>query len=253
MKLSVKPQLLKLFVLCAGLLGLVLRLVLYAVGIDEKGLLIADHWAGIAVCVLTAAVALILLLLTASLHGPADCREAHPCSVIAGLGCLAFALAILLTCLSEISSPPDSAGTLIRWVLGFLSVVSLACICVCRLTGSKSFFLFHGILCVWLALRMVTQYQNWSADPQMQDYVFYLLAHVALTLTAYHQTAFDAGTGSHRSLWCISLLTVYLCVVSLRDGMDTFLLLGSAFWAFTNLTSLKIRPRRCKPRYLQEG
>lgn len=247
MKLSVKPHLLKLFALSAGLLGLMLRMVLYATGTDEKGLLIANHWAGITVYGLTAVVVLGLLLLTRSIQGSADYRDAHPRSILAGSGSLVLALAVLMSCLSEISSPPDSIGTFIRWVLGFLTVVSLACICLCRVTGSKPIFLFHGILCVWLALRMVMQYQNWSADPQMQDYVFYLLAHVALMLTAYHQAAFDAGMGSHRSLWYLSLVAVFLCLLSLRDSLDTLLLLAAAFWALTNLTSLDTRPRRQRP------
>ena len=247
MKLSVKPQLLKLLVLSAGLLGLMLRIVLFASGTDPKGLLVAGHWAGIAVCGLTAAVVLSLLLLTGGLRGSGDYRNAHPQSVLAGLGCLTLAAAILLSCLSEIASPPDSAATFVRWILGFLSVISMTCLCVCRMTGTRPFFLFHGILCVWIALRMVMQYQNWSADPQMQDYVFYLLAHVALMLTAYHQAAFDVGTGSHRALWCLTLVAVFLCLLSLRDSLDRLLLLAAAFWAYTNLTSLKIRRRAPQP------
>lgn len=254
MKLSTKPYLLKLFVLSASLLGLMLRLVLYATGIDGKGLLIAGHWAGTGVTVLTGAVILGLLVLTRAIAGPARYSHAHPQSVPAGLGCLALAAAVLLSCLGEIASPPDSVGTLVRWVLGFLAVISLACLCVCRIAGAKPLFLFHVIVCVYFAVRMVTQYQQWSSDPQVQDYAFYLLALLALTLTAYQHAAFDVNMGKHRAVWFTGLVAVYLCLTAVRGAGDTWLLLAAAFWSFTNLTCLKARPRRHRPaRAPQEG
>ena len=94
---------------------------------------------------------------------------------------------------------------------------------------------------------MVSRYQMWSSDPQLQDYCFYLTAYVALMLTAYHHAAFDAGMGSHKLLWFFSLAAMYLCCLSLKGNADTVLLLGCGVWAFTNLTHLTVRPRRQRP------
>lgn len=253
MKRSIKPNLLKLLTLSAGLLGLVLRLVLYSTGIDHKGLLVSGHWAGIAVSILTGGVILSLIILTRSITGPAQYPSAYPRSVPAGLGCLALALAVLLSCLKDIASPPDSVGTLIRWVLGFLTVVALAVLCICRIAGAKPIFLLHGLVCVYFAVRMVTQYQQWSSDPQIQDYAFYQLALVALMLTAYQHAAFDADMGRHKAVWLMGLAAVYLCLTAVRGTGDTWFLLASALWAFTNLTNLKARPRRQNPQNLQEA
>lgn len=252
MKVSMKPNLLKLLTLSAGLLGLMLRLVLYATGIDNKGLLASGHWAGTTVWILTAGVILGLLVLTRSITGPSQYPIAYPRSIPAGLGCLVLAVAVLLSCLGEIASPPDSMGTLIRWVLGFLTVVALAGLCVCRIAGAKPVFLLHGLVCVYFAVRMVTQYQQWSSDPQIQDYAFNLLALVALMLTAYQHAAFDADMGSHKAAWLMGLAAVYLCLTAVRGAGDTWFLPASALWAFTNLTNLKGRPRRQNPQNLQE-
>lgn len=247
MKLSIKPQLLKLSVLCAGLLGLMLRIVLYATGPDEKGLLTAGHWAGVSVWVLTGGIILGLFLLTWSIRGPETYPGAHPRSIPAGAGCLILALAVLLSTLAEISAPSGSTGMLLTCVLGFLAVISLSILGVCRIIGAKPIFLFHGVLCLYFAVRMVALYQTRSADPQLQDYVFCLSSFVVLMLTAYQQAAFDADMGNHRDLWLTSLISVFLCMVALKGSGNIPMLAAAAIWAFTNLTNLKRRLRRQNP------
>lgn len=245
MKLSVKPQLLKILTLSAGALGLALRNVLYATGIDEKGLLITGHWASVSLWVLTLGVILCLFLLTRPLRGPETYRDCHPASGFRALGALLGSAGLLLTTLKDISAA--DGAQLLTVVLGFAAAAALAVIGICRLTGRQPLFLLHGVVCICFALRMVGQYQHWSSDPQMQNYVFYLSSYVALMLSCYHQAAFDAGMGSHRDLWATSLISVYLCCLSLTGTTDTLLLAASAIWAFTNLTSLSARPRRQRP------
>lgn len=247
MKFSVKPDDLKYLTLGAGGLGLALRAVLYATGTDDKGLLVTGHWAGIAMWILTVLVAAALYFSTKSIQGPSGYRDAYPVSYPAGLGALGLSLGILVTTVSDLSDPP-SAVELIVWILGALSVVALAAICLCRLSGAKPIFLLHGVVCIYFAMRMVSRYRLWSSNPQIADYAFYLGAYVALMLTAYHHAAFDEGMGKHRSLWLLSLAAVYLCCLSLKGNQDTVLLLTAGVWAFTNLTSLTVRPKRQRPR-----
>lgn len=251
MKISVKPENLKYLTLGAGGLGLVLRTALYATGFDEKGLLVAGHWAGIALWLLTALLAAGLLFLTRSLQGPRQYQDAHPLSVPAGLGSLGLAAVILITTVSEFSEFSSNISR-IAWLLGLCSSIAMGFVAFCRLSGVRPNFACHGVLCIYLALRMVTRYQHWSSDPQLQDYVFYLSAYVALMLTAYHQAAFDADMGKHSSLWLLSLAAVYLCCLSLKDAPDTLLLLAAGIWAFTNLTALTVKPRRQRPALILE-
>lgn len=236
MKLTVKPELLKLFTLAAGGLGLALRTVLYTTAMDEKGLLVPGHWAEAALWVLTALVVAGMFLLTRSIPGPKQGQFARPASFPAALGAIAAASAMILSAFGG-SSP----------VLSLAAAAALLIIAFCRMTGKKSHFLCHAVLCAFFAMRMVGQYQQWNSDPQIADYVFYLSAYVTLMVSAYQQAAFDTEMGSHRNLWCLSLIAVYLCIVSLKDGVDTLLLLGAAIWALTNLTSLNVPVRRQRP------
>lgn len=246
MKLTVKPDSLKYVILGAGGLGLALRTLLYATGIDGRGLLEAGHWAQIALGLLTLAVVAAAVLLTRSIDGPTDHDTAYPVSFAAAMGAFAATVGIALTCIREFAEF-SSTVYLLTWVLGLCSAVALGIVGVCRLTGAKPSPLLHGLVCVYFALRMISRYQLWSSDPQLLDYCFYLSAYVTLMLTAYHHAAFDADMGSHKALWLYSLASVYLGCTALKGSMDTALLLGCSAWAFTNLTCLTRRPRRQRP------
>lgn len=250
MKKPINPENLKYLTLGAGGIGLVLRMVLYHTGMDEKGLLISGHWAGVALWVLTGLLAAVLFFMARPIQGPQRYQDAHPASVPAGLGSALLAVVLLMTTVSEFAEFTSNVS-LIVWVLGLCSAVSMGFVAFCRLSGRKPIFLCHGVLCIYFALRMVAQYQFWNSDPQLQDYVFYLSAYVALMLTAYHQAAFDADMGRHSSLWLLSLAAVYLCCLSLKGNRDTLLLLAAGIWAFADLTVLTVKPRR-RGRYLKE-
>lgn len=246
MKLTIKAEQLKFLILGAGGLGFVLRIALYAIGIDGRGLLESGHWAHIAVWVLTAAIAVVLLICCRSLTGPEELSNAYPPSATAALGAFAAMAGIGITTLREFSEF-SSRIHLAVWVLGLCATIAMAFIGLCRFRGKKTYFLLHVVVCVYFALRMVSRYRLWSSDPQLQDYCFYLTAYVALMLTAYHHAAFNAGMGSHKLLWFFSLAAVYLCCLSLKGNTDTVLLLGCGVWAFANLTHLTVQPRRQRP------
>lgn len=234
MKLTVKPELIKLLPLAAGALGLMLRVVLFATGTDEKGLLVSGHWAGKSLWLLTAAMIASLFVLTRTIQGPRRYRESHPASFAACAGAAAAAIAIVRTAAAEFRTQP-----FLFTILGLAAAVCLLAIAFCRLQPRKPHFLLHAVVCVFFAIRMVNQYRNWNSDPQVLDYAFYLGAYIVLMLTAYQHAAFDAGIGSHQAVWFTGLLAAYLCLVSLPSSVDTWLLLGCGIWSFTNLTSLR--------------
>lgn len=244
--MKLKTENLKFLILGAGGLGLALRVALYSTGIDEKGLLISGHPAQIALWILTFLAGIALVFLTLSIQGPDRYGDAFPASLPAALGCFAAAAAFLITALSEFSPRATSLDAIVL-VLGIASAVSLVYLGYCRLRRVRPLFLFHAIVCLCLALRMVCQYRLWSSDPQLQDYGFYLTAYVALMLTAYHLAAFDAGMGSFRTLWFLGLASVYLCCLSLAGPRENLLLLACGFWVFTNLPQQKSRSRRVRP------
>lgn len=233
MKLAVKPKLTKTLVAAAGILGLVLRTVLYAVGVDRKGLLITGHWSGIGIWLLTAAVALILLLLCRQLTGSQEYSIAFPASPFSAAGAALAGIALVLCPVAQIPSPVFAT---IEPVLRYGAAASLFFISYCRFRGKAPLFLLHCSVCLYLALRLICQYRVWSADPQIQNYAFYLGAHVALMITAYQFAAFDAGFGSHGKLWGAGLGSIYLSTVSAAGSDDPFFLICCVLWIFTNLS-----------------
>ena len=248
MKLSVKPALAKLIPLSAGSLGLFLRTILYATGIDAKGLLISGHWAAVSLWILSGITVAALLLLTRSIQGPEEYSAAYPASALSGIGAFAAASAVAYTVMSELAVTAPMA-----LVLGSAAALSLAYVGICRVMGRRPFFLCHALVCVFFAMRMVLQYRNWNSDPQVMNFVFYLGSFVALMLHAYQQSALDADMGNHRALWCTGLITVYLCCVSLLDSADPWLIPGAAVWVLTNLPRLNGRSRRQRPALNLDG
>lgn len=246
MKTILKPQKLKILILGMGAAGFLLRVLLYTTGIDEKGLLVTNHWSAVALWILTAAAAAALILLTRPIQGPQRYADAYPVSTPGGFGCFAAGAAFLISSIGSISECFTKLDTAVT-VLGFVSAAAMVAVGLCRMLGAKPFFLFHGVVCVYLALRMVGQYQHWSSDPELLDYCFYMGSNVALMLSCYHLAAFDAGMGNHRSLWLSGLCAVYLCCLALIGGREPLFTALCGGWIFTNLTNLTVRPRRRRP------
>ena len=246
MKINLKPKYLKFLILATGFIGLVLRIALYKTGFDGRGLLEQNHPAAIALWILTIGTGLVLLLSGLSIRGGKEYADAFPVSFAAFAGCFAAAAGIGLTQLQsfgDFRSPLD----IFIWVLGLAAAASLAGVGICRLIRVKPYCLLHGVVCVYFALRMITQYRLWSSAPCLMDYFFYLAAHLALMLTAYQLAAFDTDMGSHRALWLSALGGLYLCCVAVYGCSDIPLIIGCGIWCFTSLTNLTEQKRRPRP------
>ena len=238
MTLAVKPKQMKLLLGAAGILGLALRAVLYAAGVDRKGLLIPGFWADTGLWILTAVLAVLLLVWCPRVTGTKKYERALPGSPVSA-ACAALAGIALV--LSPVAETPSATFAIIELALRITAGVSLLLIGYCRYRGRAPLFLLHSAVCLYLALRLVCQYRVWSADPQIQNYAFYMGAHVALMITAYQFAAFDAGFGNHRNLWAAGLSAIYLCIVSIAGSGDPLFLIGCAIWVWTNLSHGKLR------------
>lgn len=248
---TLKSNQLKLILPACGGLALALRVLLYATGVDEKGLFAPAHPAWIGILLLTAAAAALIGLNLRTLRGPADYPASFPRSPLGAAGCTLAAVSAVLAAFSHFRSGPvlfagpSLTPTLIFYLNGavmVLAAVSFAAAAFCRLGGKQTHFPLHCLICVYFAVRLLAMYQEWSFDPQLQNYCFQLLACIALTMTAYQLALFDLDKGSHRKLWAWGLSAVYLCCVCLGTA-DDLLFLAGGVWAFTNLSTLR-RPRR---------
>lgn len=217
-----------------GLLGLGLLALLYATGVDEKGLLVSGHpllW--VLGLMTVAATALIFLYCRAS-QGSDRFADNFPASLPGAIGSFAAAAGGLVVVLTELGQDTTIPGILCT-VMGFLAVVAFLVTGICRFKGQRPLSLYHGGISLYFALRLVCRYRAWSANPQLTDNLFCILASVCLMLTAYHRAAFDAGVGKRRSFLFFSLLAVLLSVMALPGEDSGWLYLYGSIWAITGI------------------
>lgn len=243
MKNIFKPTKLPLLILCAGGIGLLLRLWLLGTGVDDKGLLVSGHPAEILLWLLTAAVAAMLAYLTKDLVEAGKYRFNFPASDIGGIGTFLAAGGIGITALTELIGKSGTFPVLLG-LMGLLMVPVLVFLGYCRRKGIRPAPIFHTLISLYLMVRLIGFYRHWSSDPQLQDYCFRLLATVCLMLAVYQRAAFDAGIGKRRPCAFFSLAAVYFCCLSLTDWGEIPFFLGTGAWMITNLCSLIPMPGR---------
>ena len=246
-----KSNILKLATLLCAAAACALRFTYYAFGTDGRGLLIPNHWSVFGLWGICIAFAAVLLVLGSSITAR-KVDAPQPASPLGAAGSALLGAALLIAGLSSFGDFLMTADLLI-WALGLCAGFSMLIIAFCRFTGRKPYFLLHAFLCLYITLRTVAMYRQWSSDPQLQDYGFYLTAHAALMLTAYHHAAFDAGMGNHRALWLFSLSTAFLSGAALPRCQEPLLMAAVILWTFTNLTVLPVRKRRTRPQVQREA
>lgn len=246
MKIDFKSNWLILLTLLCGLVGLLLRAWLYGSGLGEDNLLAANHIAGILVVILSVAAAVALLLLTRNCSTRGKYADAFPACPIAAVGSFVGAAGILITSMIDLIRKDVSFAPVLG-LLGIIAGAALVFTGYCRLKGRRPSFLFHTMVCLYFMLRLISLYQGWSADPQLHDYCFQLLAIVCIMLYAYHRAAQDLKVAPRRQLVLYGLLGAYFCCLSLVRSDAIWLYAGMAVWMLTNLGTLKSAP----PRFLK--
>ena len=237
-----KPAYLPWFALGAGVLGALLRAWLFATRAEESGLLAAGHPAEALLWILTAIVAAVVLFLTRNLKEAAKYSFNFPASLPSAIGCVLAAVGMGVTSVAEGIVYPDRM-TVIASVLGVLSTAALLFLAYNRWKGQPQSILYHGVICLCLMFRLVSQYRHWSSDPQLMDYGFQLLATVCLMLSSYQNAAFDAGTGNRKLHTIFHLGAVYFCCVSVLSSENAVFYLGCAVWMTTNICNLIPMPK----------
>ena len=241
MKKFLKPANLPLFVLAAGIIGIALRFWLLSTGIDNKGLLVTGHPAGILLWLLAGITAVVVILGCLPLAEANKYTFNFPPSPVGAVGEGILALGILAVSILSLLNAHDSLST-ITSIAGLLSVIPLAFCAFCRFRGVKPMFLLHSLACIFWVLRLVSLYRVWSPEPQLQSYIFQLFANVFMMLSFYQRTAFDVGVGNRRSHAATHLATVFFCCLAMIGSQDWFLYIACALWALTDLCRLMPMP-----------
>lgn len=212
-----------------------LRRALYIHAVDAKGLLVRNHPLALLLWAVVALGGALILLSVRKLDGSNVYEKNFGREVPSGY----LLMAAVIGCMVLLNRFDGMArfAQLLR-ILGGITVPALVWGGICRYRGKKPFFLIHGVLTVFLLLLLISRYQTWSGNPQLQDYVFDLLALAALVLFGYQTTAFEADRGSRRLQLAAGLLAILLCGAALGRTDMTGLYAAGMVWAATDLCRL---------------
>ena len=223
---------LPLAALVMGLVCQIGRWTLYRTAVDATGLLTAGtplEWGSYALSVLA-------IGLFAAAAGKLGETEVSSEPILAGLGQLIGAVGIGWTALRYPGEMPGLLGNLWK-ILGILSALCLICTAYCTKNGKAPNFLFLLPPCLFWLTHLVDNYRGWSGQPQLQSYLFSLLATMAMALFTYYTAAEVVGMGKPRLRVFAGLSAGYLCLAAMLPGPEKTQLLffTSALWAISCL------------------
>ena len=227
MKKLLSSHFLPFCTLCAGALGLLLRIWLQNLE-DDKGLLPQSHISITLLFILTAIVLGIAFLSARSTDRDGSFQNRFPRSIWSMLGNLAAAISVGLVSVLEYLTGDDFFNTLCL-PLGLLAACALVFAGVRRFAGKTPSFAGYCIVTVYLMLHAVAQCRSWGTEPQLITYCFQLLASIFLMLTAYHRTALTIEKGSYRWFVFTCLAAIFFsCVCAV--GEAGLFYLAMAIW-----------------------
>ena len=223
---------------------------------DEKGLLIAGNTPGWLMLAIGAVFVVGMTLLLRTLGGSGTYEENFPRDPASGVLLMAAGAVMLWSAsLPETAMAPEVqvvAGTWVaamtqlidrgKTILPFLAAASMAVLGLYRFLGRRSPVWFSGAVCLNYMLTLVTDYRLWSADPQVQDYAYQLLAEVLLMLCAFHRTSCDGGILQRRKLIFTAMAAAICSAASLSMDFHRPFFLASTLWALGCICTTAVLP-----------
>ena len=233
MKKYLHPKGMLPFAACAGFIGFVLRLWLFATGTDQKGLLKAAHPGNAMTLILTAMVLAVLLLWLRLPLKKIGHKRLFPRSLPAAVGCWIAAAGILITDIHELTGQFDRFS-LLSGLCSVAAVAALVFLGLNRLHGHRSHPALHGGISMYLMIHLISQYRFWSAETQLQVFFFQLLASVFLMLATYHRATVDAGFGKLPVYLFFRYGGIFLCCLAAYGQLPLFYLTTGIWLATTD-------------------
>lgn len=217
-----------------GLLAGGCRFMLYAAGLDGKGLILAHHPAAIALWILTGLACAAAAAGGILWRGENRAADGQNCPVLQAAGYLFMAGGICSTLLI-----PEEGGIPILMILhryaAYAAVAALIAGAVCRLLGKPVPFFCPALASVFLLIHALARYRVWSSDPQPVDYLFALGASLCLCLFAYCETALSVRLEGRRQRLITGILGIFFTVATSARGEYELLHLGGALWMILTL------------------
>ena len=215
-----------LLALLSGLVCAGLRWLLFRNHTDALGLLETGTPVETGIFLLTG-LCLVLFALAARRGWAGENKLAAPGQMLGGLG-------IFLTALTHSGQMAGPVGTLWK-ILGLVAGICLIVQGVCVARKRPASFLLTLAVCVFFLLHLIDNYRGWSSQPQLQKYLFDLLASLSLTFFSYCDAARKVSLSKPKTRIFSGLCAVYFCLAAI-PGTPEFTVLYAlcALWALTD-------------------
>lgn len=102
-------------------------------------------------------------------------------------------------------------------LLGAACAVTLVAFARKCLRHEKPSPLLYMIVSIYLVVRLIVNFQKWSTDPSLNDFVYHLFAAISCMLAAFQLAGFSFGKGKRRITLFWSLCAVYFSAISIVD------------------------------------
>ena len=240
----------------AGASSLVLHRYMMENYFDAKGLLLSGNLPGWLMLAIGAVYVVGMALLLRTLGGNGTYEDIFPRDNVSG----ALLIAAGGVMFWSASQPETAMGPQVQvmtgtWVAGvtrftdlckaalpWLAAASMMVLGLYRILGKRSPVWFSGAVCLNYMFTLISDYRLWSADPQIQDYAYQLLAEVLLMLCAFHRTSCDGGILQRRKLIFTGMAAAVCSAASLSMDFHRPFFLASALWALGCICSTATLP-----------
>lgn len=229
MKTLLNTQKLPRLTLVLGVAGFTLRRMLYAVAVDHKNLLTFHPLSILLGAVTVAAIVMILVGVLGWNRERIWPLWPGSWGLVTLLGGLGFGSVLFE------GGFADSRLILVRNILALVAAAAMAVLVLLDKQGKKPSFWLYSTMSLFFAVHMVSCYQGWSSNPQIQDYLFSLLGGVGLMLYTYHKAAAAVGFRKEKQMLATGLLTTFFCFVALSGTGYPILLLTGGYWVLVDV------------------
>lgn len=226
------------FALFTGVIGLALQSWLYS-SADSRGLLQSPHVACIfslllLIITLGACLFVISKTATATSYG-----ALFPRSAPAAAGIVISAIGMVF---SAFSMPASGVLKLLMPICGALAGGALLVTAYCRFQGLRPHCLLHSAVAVFFIVRTMACCQSWGSEPQLQLYLFPLLASLFLLIASYYRAELDVMAKNSLRYVFFSQGALMCCLASASHSQGLFYL-SAALWLAADFFVLPSAPQ----------
>lgn len=223
MKQLTKPSVSAAVFTAGGIAVMLLRIWLLNAGWDDRGLLVTGHLGYILSYVIAVALPVALFVLMGK--GKRNLRFSP--SILTAVGFFALAAGLGVAAWKLLSS----ITLVMQTATGIFGIAGALCALVAGIYALKGFRTHPLFFCpgaLFFACFLFCRYQQWSAEPELQLYVFQLLAAVLSMISLYQRSALGVNIGSGKMYLLWSRTAVLMCLAAVPGSQIPVLWIAMA-------------------------